>query len=272
MSSDSQNGSGKMSVEKIYQKKSQLEHILLRPDTYVGSVERVEQEMWTWDIEGEKMVKKEIKYVPGLFKIFDEILVNAADNKIRDSAMSVLKVNIDRENNMIRIFNDGKGIPVVEHKVEKIFVPTLIFGHLLTSSNYNDEEKKVTGGRNGYGAKLCNIFSKKFIVETSCKETKKSFKQTWEGNMGKTKEPTIKPSKEDDFTSVTFYPDLAKFGMETLEEDTVALLARRVYDIAASTRGVKVYLNNKRLPISKFEDYCKLYVSNNNEAGKVKSN
>lgn len=80
---------------------------------------------------------------------------------------------------MIKIWNNGKGIPVVEHKTEKMYVPTLIFGHLLTSSNYDDSEKKVTGGRNGYGAKLCNIFSKKFVVETSSKEYKKSFRQVW---------------------------------------------------------------------------------------------
>lgn len=46
---------------------------------------------------------------------------------------------------MIMIWNNGKGIPVVEHATEKVYVPTLIFGHLLTSSNYNDDEKKVTG-------------------------------------------------------------------------------------------------------------------------------
>lgn len=222
----------KMAIEKIYQKKTQLEHILLRPDTYVGSIERLEQEMWIWNFETEKMVKKNIKYVPGLFKIFDEILVNSADNKIRDANMSVIKINIDKEQNMIKIYNNGKGIPIVEHKDEKVFVPTLIFGHLLTSSNYDDNEKKVTGGRNGYGAKLCNIFSKKFIVETSCKESKKYFKQVWQENMGKTQEPIIKPNKDEDFTSVTFYPDLAKFGMDHLEDDTIALLARRAYDIA----------------------------------------
>lgn len=177
--------------------------------------------------------------------------------------MTMLKINIDKEANMIKVFNNGKGIPIVEHKDEKMFVPSLIFGHLLTSSNYNDDEKKVTGGRNGYGAKLCNIFSKKFIVETSCKDSKKFFKQTWLENMAKTNKPTIKPNKDDDFTCITFYPDLAKFGMTRLEEDTIGLLARRAYDVAASTRGVKVYLNNKRLPISKFEDYCKLYVVNN---------
>ena len=52
---------------------------------------------------------------------------------------------LTRENNKIRIWNNGKGIPVVEHKTEKIYVPTMIFGHLLTSSNYDDSEKKVTG-------------------------------------------------------------------------------------------------------------------------------
>lgn len=75
------------------------------------------------------------------------------------------------------MYNNGHGIPVVMHKDENMFVPTMIFGHLLTSSNYNDEDKKVTGGRNGYGAKLCNIFSTKFTVETASLEYKKNFKQ-----------------------------------------------------------------------------------------------
>jgi DNA topoisomerase-2 len=250
-----------LTVEQIYQKKSQLEHILLRPDTYIGSVELLQQDMWIWDFEHEKMIKKEISYVPGLFKIFDEILVNAADNKQRDKNMSVIRVNIDQDNNVIRVFNNGRGIPVVEHKEEKVLVPTLIFGHLLTSSNYNDDDKKVTGGRNGYGAKLCNIFSTKFTLETSSRSDKKSFKQTWTDNMSKAAEPIVDKNKEDDFTCVTFKPDLSKFKMSRLDDDTVALLARRAYDIAASTPGVKVFLNDKKLPISKFEDYCKLYLS-----------
>lgn len=81
------------------------------------------------------------------------------------------------ETNEISVWNNGKGIPVVQHQVEKVYVPEMIFGTLLTSSNYDDNQRKVTGGRNGFGAKLCNIFSKKFVVETSCKEYKKAFKQ-----------------------------------------------------------------------------------------------
>lgn len=107
------------------------------------------------------------------------------------------------------------------HEEEKMYVPTMIFGHLLTSSNYNDEEEKVTGGRNGYGAKLCNIYSNKFIVETASKQYKRHFKQTWGSNMSKASEPKIKEFFGDDFTKITFYPDLAKFHMDKLSDDIV---------------------------------------------------
>ncbi|KAE8284378.1 DNA topoisomerase 2-alpha [Larimichthys crocea] len=218
----------RLSVERIYQKKTQLEHILLRPDSYIGSVEPVTQQMWVFD-EDVGLNCRDVTFVPGLYKIFDEILVNAADNKQRDKSMSCIKVSIDVENNTISVWNNGKGIPVVEHKVEKVYVPALIFGQLLTSSNYDDEEKKVTGGRNGYGAKLCNIFSTKFTVETSCKESKKTFKQTC-------------------------------FKMSILDKDTVALMTRRAYDIAGATKGVRVFFNGKRLPITGFRSYVDMYV------------
>ncbi|XP_061378128.1 DNA topoisomerase 2 [Danaus plexippus] len=267
MSNGTQNGTSeaakgqKGAIEKIYQKKSQLEHILLRPDTYIGSVERSTETMWVYDKEKECMVQRELTYVPGLYKIYDEILVNAADNKQRDPKMDVIKIDINQEQNTISVYNNGCGIPVVMHKDEKMFVPTMIFGHLLTSSNYNDEEEKVTGGRNGYGAKLCNIFSTKFTVETASKQYKKHFKQTWGSNMTKASEPKVKESgKDDDFTKVTFSPDLAKFKMDKLEDDIVALMSRRAYDVAASTTGVKVYLNGERLKINKFKDYIDLYI------------
>lgn len=147
------------------------------------------------------------------------------------------------------------------HKDEAMYVPTMIFGHLLTSSNYNDEEEKVTGGRNGYGAKLCNIFSTKFTVETATKEYKRQLKQTWGSNMSKASEPKIKDFYGgDDFTKITFCPDLSKFKMDKLDDDIVGLMSRRAFDVAASTRGVKVLLNGKRLPVKNFKDYIDLYI------------
>ena len=134
-------------IEEMYQKKTPKEHILLRPDTYIGSVDKDEQVVYVWD--GSRIVQRSISYAPGLYKIFDEILVNAADNKQRDASMSALRVTINAAANEISIYNDGRGIPIEMHAKEGIYVPELIFGHLLTSSNYDDNEKKVTGGRNG---------------------------------------------------------------------------------------------------------------------------
>jgi hypothetical protein len=136
------------SIEQVYQKKSQLEHILLRPDTYIGSVEKQTAVMWVHapgDTPGgaPKLEQRSISYVPGLYKIFDEILVNAADNKVRDPSMTCVRVDVDPANGTVRVYNDGDGIPVEVHKEEQVYVPELIFGHLLTSSNYDDTEKKV---------------------------------------------------------------------------------------------------------------------------------
>ena len=106
-------------------------------------------------------------FLARLFYLIDHFfLFNSADNKQRDKKMDTIRIDIDKEKNEIKVYNNGKGIPIIQHKDEKMFVPTMIFGHLLTSSNFNDEEEKVTGGRNGFGAKLCNVFSKKFTAET----------------------------------------------------------------------------------------------------------
>lgn len=264
MENGSKAGSSK-AIEKMYQKKSQLEHILLRPDTYIGSVEKHTDSMWVWSNADKKMTRRDITYVPGLYKIFDEILVNAADNKQRDKSMNCIKIDIDKEKNVISVWNNGEGIPVVMHKDEKMYVPTMIFGHLLTSSNYDDNEEKVTGGRNGYGAKLCNIFSTSFTVETSSHAYKRQFKQVWGANMSKTSDPKIKDSSSNDFTKITFSPDLTKFKMTELDDDIIDLMSRRAYDIAASTRGVSVFLNGSKLLVKNFKDYVDLYIKDRND-------
>ena len=242
-------------VEQIYQKKTQLEHILLRPDTYVGSVEKHTEMMWVYDEASEGLVYRQIDYVPGFYKIFDEILVNAADHKIRDPNMDTLKVNIDKENGVISVYNNGRGIPVQIHANEGVYVPELIFGHLLTSSNYDDNEKKVTGGRNGFGAKLCNIFSKEFTIETSDRTSGKSYKQLFYENMSKKGAPIISANSKEDFTRVTFRPDFAKFHLTHIDADHEALLKKRVYDLAGTVKQIKVFLNDRRIGIKSFKEY-----------------
>lgn len=250
----------KKTVEQTYTKLSQLEHVLVRPDTYIGSVERMPQTTWVWDNEAKSMVYKEISYPPGLYKIFDEILVNAADHAQRDATMDCIKVEIDTENQMISVWNNGSGIPVEMHKKEKVYVPELIFGHLLTSSNYDDNEKKVVGGRNGYGSKLANIFSTEFIVETADTVNGKRFKQVFRNNMTSKDDPIIRSNpKKESFTKITFCPELSRFGLTHLDDDIVALMKKRVHDIAGVNSSIKVYLNGSKINIKTFKDYVALY-------------
>jgi len=157
-------------------------------------------------------------------------------------------------------------VPIVMHKDHKVYVPELIFGNLLTSSNYDDGEKKVTGGRNGYGAKLANIFSSKFIVETVDSRQGLHYRQVFRDNMGTKEEPEITSTSKckkgsGDFTRITFCPDLPRFNMDSLDGDTVALMTKRVYDMAGITdASVAVYLNDRRLPVRRFSEYVDLFV------------
>ena len=248
-------------LEDIYQKKTQHEHILLRPDTYIGSIEKTEALLWIKPENGERFECKRIEYVPGLYKIFDEIIVNAADNFQRDNSTNCIKVGIDRKRNIIDVWNNGQGIPVEIHKEHKTYIPEMIFGELLSGSNFNDGEKKVTGGRNGYGAKLTNIYSKKFSVETADTKTQRSFKMTWFDNMTRKSEPEIKPHTKSSFTHITFQPDLERFGLQSIDDDTYALFCKRVYDLAGVIdERVKVYLNDERVNIKGFKGYVDMYL------------
>jgi DNA topoisomerase-2 len=176
--------------------------------------------------------------------------------------MDAIKVNIDIEHNRISVHNNGSGIPIVIHKEEKVYIPQMIFGQLLSSSNYDDEEKKVTGGRNGYGAKLTNIYSTEFTVETADKSTSFIYKQTWTDNMGKCGKPKItKNAKNTEYTRVTFCPDLPRFNMQAIDADTEALLMKRVYDMAGTVKDVKVWLNDERLKVKGFRAYVEMYLN-----------
>ncbi|KAK6588270.1 DNA topoisomerase II [Cryptosporidium xiaoi] len=269
----------KKTVEERYQKKTQIEHILLRPDTYIGSTEYHEQSLWVWDDYNKRMVYKTINYVPGLYKIFDEILVNAADVKAREISnknierCTCIKVDINTIKREITVYNDGEGIPIEIHKEHQVYVPELIFGHLLTSDNYDDNEDRVTGGRNGFGAKLTNIFSKEFNVECGDSSTERVFKMTWLDNMSKKSDEILKENyKGKSYVKITFKPDLERFGgMKEFDDDILSLLHKRVYDISGTT-SVKVYLNGNLIPIKDFKSYTLLYLRSRISGNILESN
>ena len=245
------------SIETKYQKKTQLEHILTRPDTYVGDIKLQTEKLYIHQLG--KIVKQEIQYVPALYKIFDEIIVNASDHSKNDKTCKNIKINITSK--QISVYNDGNGIDVEIHKDYKVYVPELIFGELLTSTNYDDTQKRVTGGRNGYGAKLTNIFSTFFSIETVDLTRKRKFYQEFTNNMTERAKPIITDIKvkQESFTKIVFEPDFAKFGIKQLSDDMISLFEKRVYDLAGTLDGVNIYLNGIQIMIKNFQDYIQLY-------------
>lgn len=240
------------------------EHVLLRPDMYVGSVSAAETFLWLYDPDkGLYYTKADI--VPGLCKIFDEIIVNASDNKQRDSdrsaghKMTYIKCDVDLNSGAISVENDGvEGLLHFDEK-EKMYLPTLAFGILMTSSNYDDTEQRVTGGRNGYGAKLTNIFSTSFTV--LLQEDGKVFEQTWTDNMKNTKSPRIESvkDKKKNFIRFSFTPDYMKFGMTTgLDRDHAAYMMRRAIDVAGCNIGLRLVINGTETKIANFEQYARM--------------
>jgi DNA topoisomerase-2 len=248
-------------IAEKYKKLTDHEHVLKKPGMYIGGTDTVSTSMWIYDEEIKLFKKKDIQYIPGLYKIFDEIIVNARDHIIRNSkTCSEIKVTIDEKNGIISVTNDGPGIEVVIHPVEKVYIPEMILGQLRTSSNYDDDEKRIVGGTNGYGAKLVNIFSEEFIIETVDSTQKKYYKQVFKDNMYTRGEPEISKSNDKSYTRITFKPDYSKFKQKGLTSDMCALFKKRVYDLAGCTsKKIKVQLNGKVLPITSFSDYIKLY-------------
>lgn len=237
-----------------FKKYTQIEHILARPGMYLGDIKCVNCEMWK--IEEEKLQYSTCNFNPGIYKLFDEIITNASDEVQRNEDVKTIKVEISQEK--ISVYNDS-GIPIEIHPEYNIYIPELIFGNLLTSTNFDDSQKRTTGGLNGLGAKLVNVFSTEFVIETS--HSGKKYTQKFECNMSKKSKPVITDTKKGNYTKISFKPDYARFGITEMSHDTLCILTKRVYDICAITpKSVSVQLNGKKLNVKDFSDYISMYI------------
>ena len=244
------------------QKLSHIEHVLKRPDSYVGAVDAVREPYWV--LNGKKFKKTTTKYSPALLKIFDEVLVNAIDrNSMYPKHVTSISVNVDKNSGMVTIDNNGPlgGLVIQKNQKEDVWNPELVFGHLLTSTNYDDTQKRVVGGRNGYGAKLANIYSKWFSVIIKDPETKQEYSQEWFDNMSTCYPPKMKKfNGATASVSVSFKPDWSRFGMKDMENGIYKIMEKRVWDANICTSAnCKVKFNGEALPKQNFEAYAKMH-------------
>ena len=262
-----------MSTAAQYKKHTHREHILELPDTYIGSVDTSVESRWVYDPATARMNWRTVSFCPGFLKVFDEILVNALDHRVRmngkaaagEAVTPVKHLDVTLMPTKITVRNDGDGIPVELHAETGLWAPELIFGNLLTSSNYDKTEEKVVGGKNGYGAKLTNIFSSEFTVETVDNRQKKKYVQTWTSNMSAIGKPKVTAATAKPYTEISYTPDLSRFNWiggtpAAIPEDMLAILATRVVDAAACAGSCRVTLNGAVLNSNSFIKYIGLYL------------
>ena len=263
-----------------YQQKTDKQHILDNPDTYIGSVEEIDSNLWILDEKENKIVEKNIKYIPGLFKLFDEGIVNCRDHVVRmtqaianktENSLPVTNIEVSvQEDGTITMMNDGNGIDVAEHPEHKIWIPEMIFGHLRTSTNYDKNEKKIVGGKNGFGFKLVLIWSTYGAIETVDHIRGLKYKQEFKNNLDEICKPTITKCKIKPYTKITFKPDYNRLGIEGLTPDVISLLKKRVYDVAAITdKNLKVKYNSTLVPIKNFQQYIDMYIGDKSVTPRV---
>jgi DNA topoisomerase-2 len=265
-----------------YQKMTDREHILKKPDTYIGTIEPAETTEYIMDVapatNGDAaalLTRRPITYIPGLYKLFDEGMVNMRDHVVRQAQavsdgkpdalpVTTLEVEINPADGTIHMTNDGNGIDVAQHPEHKLWIPEMIFGHLRTSTNYDENKKeKIVGGKNGFGFKLVLIWSVWGRVETVDHVRGLKYCQEFRNNLSEIVPPVVTKSKVKPYTRVSFRPDYARFGLtgNNLTADMVALFLKRTYDIAAVTdKTVKVKYNGAVVPVRHFQQYVDLYI------------
>ena len=246
-------------IEEKYKKLNQIEHILKKSSMYLGSLDFLNEKQFIFN--NNLIEQKEIYYSPALYKIIDEIIVNAYDASIKDNTVN--KISVDIKSDCFSIFNNGKGIDIVLHKEHKVYIPELLFAQLLSSTNYDENEERTTGGTFGIGSKLTSIFSKKFIVEVWDKTRKLYYHQIIENNLLKINKPTIRKQEGEIIGGVriTTYPDFEKFKVSNFSDDMMNLFKRRIIDLTGLVRkDVSIILDN--IPyVSSFEKYIEFYQS-----------
>ena len=305
-----------------YQKMTDREHILKKPDTYIGTIESAETSEYVMD-GGEiiqsigagggggsdaastisdtetaepgssstallpKLMRRPITYIPGLYKLFDEGMVNMRDHVVRQAQaisdgkpnalpVTTLEVEIDPLDGTIHLMNDGNGIDVAQHPEHKLWIPEMIFGHLRTSTNYDENKKeKIVGGKNGFGFKLVLIWSVWGRVETVDHVRGLKYVQEFSENLSVIAPPTVTKTKVKPYTRVSFRPDYVRFGLPSnnLTKDMIALFMKRTYDIAAVTdKSVKVKFNGSIVPVRHFQQYVDLYIGGKGETKRIYEN
>lgn len=243
----------------VYEHKTDVEHVLLRPGVYLGDISLTSRKTTIYDKD--KLINTEVMHPPALAQLFLEAIGNAGDNVLRSREHSLDPKSIDviMHSDMIRVKNYGRSIPVSTNE-QGYLIPYLIFGVLRSGSNYHDDEEKKSCliGTNGMGIKLANIFSKEFIVIIVDQQRKLKCTIVWKNNMSIMCEPVIEVCNEIGSVEVIFYPDFQRFGMNGYDETSLKIY-QAISIMISFTCQIPVHFNDKTFKVTSITEYAKLF-------------
>jgi DNA topoisomerase II len=262
--SDIQRNSFKRDASKAsaddYEQHELRDHIYQIPDTYIGSDEKIARGDRVLDLTDPKrphFKNINLSLPEGVERLYLEIVSNAGDNvqRTREADVDIGKIEIFMDQNTVSIKNGGLPIPIQINKSTGMWAPDMIMGNLLTSSNYNDQ--RTGAGRNGYGAKLCNIFSKNYSIIVGDPYNNKKYTQTWTQNMTVRGEPIIEEGYAGEpFVHIIYQMDFKRFGYTQYPDEAFELFARHAADIAFTCK-VPVTFNGTSLNAQNVHEYSR---------------
>lgn len=274
-----------------YSIKNDIQHVLDCSDVYIGDTGLNNRKEYVYSEELGKIIQQNINVPEALIRIFVEVLTNAVDNVERSKEIKPcknIKVNVDLESGLTSIWNDGQIIPIIQNKNQKgieptkdelkllsledqinlkkindLYIHSLIFGHLRSSSNYDNEDVREVSGKNGVGIKCTNIFSSYFCVTGVDPNRKLKLTQVWTNNMTKTSDPIIKTvNLTNGYTEIKYIPDFKRFNLTTYPKEILDIFKKLVIDISALLPETNIYFNDQKIPIKNLNTYSQLYYSN----------
>jgi len=231
---------------------SEIEHVLHRPGMYVGDTTIGTHNKWV--MEDGSIIKKNVDIVPAFLKLFDEIISNSIDEGFRTDFKYSNEIKVRVEGNgKITIEDNGRGIPVVLSDGGGKTQAEQAFTNLRAGANF-DDDGHVSIGTHGLGSTLVNILSKKFIAHTD--DGKKHFRLQCSKNMSEIGTEVTK-SKGVRGTSVSYFADFDRLGMDGIDADHMSLIEKRVTDLAVCFPQIKFKYNGRLVKSGTFKQYLK---------------
>lgn len=223
-----------------------VEHVLLRPNMYIGGINLAEKEQWIYDRSSGRFKFGTVKYVPALVKCASELIDNSIDVAIDTNFEKATKIQVNVDDKSIEVIDNGIGIPCEPPKNspgEKRTCAEIAWTTLKSGTSFGENRNKI--GTNGVGSSCVNVFSKLFIGESD--DGRHSQTITCRNNLSEIKAGRICKSSGKPGVRVYCEPDLERFGLDKIDDVHRDLIYQRLVNLAISYPKIKFVFNKEKI-------------------------